>query len=53
LAFRRDAVDLIRFVNAVLERMRADGQLARILSSRLAPLGRSVTVARPVYGRQP
>jgi polar amino acid transport system substrate-binding protein len=53
LAFRRDAVDLIRFVNAVPQRLRADGGLARILSARLAPLGRQAAVPSAVYGRTP
>ena len=53
LAFRRDDVDLIRFVNGVLEHLRADGALSRILASRLTPLGLPVAVRPPVYGRLP
>jgi len=53
LAVRPQEVDLVRFVNGVLERLRADGGLARIVSARLAPLGRPVVVRPPTYGRQP
>ena len=53
LAFAPTAVDLIRFVNGVLERLRADGELARILSARLTPLGRPVVIRPPTYGRRP
>ena len=51
LAFPRENVDFIRFVNALLERLRADGTLNTILQNRLAPLKMAVSIDEPTYGR--
>lgn len=51
LAFPRENVDVIRFVNALLERLRADGTLDTILRRRLAPLKMAVSIEEPTYGR--
>jgi polar amino acid transport system substrate-binding protein len=45
-------VDLVRFINAVLEEMRADGLWQRSYDRWLAPtLGKGTGQPRPVYGR--
>jgi polar amino acid transport system substrate-binding protein len=47
-------VDLVRFINGVLERMRADGRWKASYEKWLAPtLGGGATQPRPVYGRVP
>lgn len=47
-------VDLVRFINGVLEQMRADGSWERSYDTWLAPtLGRSPGQPRPEYGRTP
>lgn len=51
LAFPRENVDFIRFVNALLERMRTDGTLEKILQNSLAPLKVPVSVEKATYGR--
>ncbi len=49
-----DQVDLVRFVNAVLERMRADGSWDASYARWLQPtLGRSSGQPQPQYGRTP
>lgn len=53
LAFAREDVDFIRFVNAVLDRRRADGTLERILKSRLDQFDVPVSVEKPTYRREP
>ncbi|MFV0461634.1 MAG: glutamate ABC transporter substrate-binding protein [Nostocoides sp.] len=50
----KDQIDLVRFVNAVLETMRADGSWAESYATWLAPtLGKSPGQPTPVYGRAP
>lgn len=47
-------VDLVRFVNGVLERMRSDGSWKASYEKWLAPtLGGGATQPQPVYGRTP
>jgi polar amino acid transport system substrate-binding protein len=53
LAFPKGSVDFTRFVNGVLERLRADGSLERILGSKLATVGKTATIPNPTYGRTP
>jgi polar amino acid transport system substrate-binding protein len=49
-----DDVDLVRFVNGVLERMRADGSWDASYQHWLAPtLGKSPGQPQPQYGRTP
>lgn len=49
-----DQVDMVRFVNGVLERMRADGSWDASYARWLAPtLGRSPGQPQPQYGRTP
>ncbi|MFA6297878.1 MAG: glutamate ABC transporter substrate-binding protein [Nocardioides sp.] len=49
-----DNEDLVRFVNGVLERMRADGSWKASYEKWLAPtLGGGATQPQPVYGRTP
>lgn len=49
-----DDVDLVRFVNGVLEEMRADGSWKASYQKWLAPtLGGGATQPQPVYGRTP
>lgn len=50
----QDDVDLVRFLNGVLERMRADGSWADSYARWLAPtLGGGATQPTPIYGRTP
>jgi polar amino acid transport system substrate-binding protein len=51
LAFRKEDVDLVRFVNGVLEQLRRNGGLERILAAHLRPVGLTVVVQAPRYGR--
>jgi polar amino acid transport system substrate-binding protein len=51
LGFRKDDVEFIRFANAVLARMRADGSLQRIFTTAMAGLGEKPNLGEPVYGR--
>jgi polar amino acid transport system substrate-binding protein len=52
IAVNADDVDLVRFINAVLEEMRADGSWQRSYDTWLAPtLGKGTGQPRPVYGR--
>jgi polar amino acid transport system substrate-binding protein len=49
-----DNVDLVKFINGVLERMRADGSWKASYEKWLAPtLGGGATQPQPVYGRTP
>ncbi len=49
-----DDVDLVRFVNTVLERMRADGSWRASYQRWLQPtLGQSTGQPQPIYGRTP
>lgn len=52
IAVNQDNVDLVRFVNAVLEQMRADGDWQASYDRWLGPtLGKGTGQPRPVYGR--
>jgi polar amino acid transport system substrate-binding protein len=54
LGFNSKDVDLVRFVNGVLEQMRKDGRLTRSYDRWLRPaLGPAPTPPTPVYGRRP
>jgi polar amino acid transport system substrate-binding protein len=53
LAFPKASVDFTRFVNGVLDRLRADGSLERILRSKLAAVGKAAVVPEATYGRTP
>jgi polar amino acid transport system substrate-binding protein len=54
IGVNKDHVDLVRFINGVLEKMRADGAWENSYRTWLAPtLGRSPGQPRPQYGRQP
>jgi len=57
IAANQDDIDLVQFVNAVLEEMRADGswQAAydRWLASRLGPTDPAINPPTPLYGRTP
>jgi polar amino acid transport system substrate-binding protein len=54
IAMPADKVDLVRFVNAVLEQMRTDGSWARSYAAWLAPtLGKGAGQPAPTYGRTP
>jgi polar amino acid transport system substrate-binding protein len=54
LGFNSKDVDLVRFVNGVLEQMRKDGRLTRSYDRWLRPaLGPAPTPPAPVYGRRP
>ena len=54
IGVNKDQVDLVRFINGVLEKMRADGAWEDSYRTWLAPtLGRSPGQPRPQYGRQP
>ncbi|GAA4678749.1 ABC transporter substrate-binding protein [Phytohabitans rumicis] len=49
IMINQSAVDLVRFVNGVLARMRADGTLARIYQRWLTPLGDVPTPPPAIY----
>lgn len=54
LGISRAHPDLVRYVNAVLEKMRTDGQWAAAYNTWLrSALGPAPTPPAPVYGRQP
>jgi polar amino acid transport system substrate-binding protein len=53
LAVPQGEVDMVRFLNAVLARLRADGTLARILRSHLPDVDLAAVLRPPAYGRQP
>ena len=54
IGVNKDHVDLVRFINGVLEKMRGDGAWENSYRTWLAPtLGRSPGQPRPQYGRQP
>jgi polar amino acid transport system substrate-binding protein len=54
LAMAQDHVDLVRFVNAVLTKIRADGTWTKDYDRWLkAPLGPAPAPPKPVYGRTP
>ncbi|WP_193614122.1 glutamate ABC transporter substrate-binding protein [Nocardioides lijunqiniae] len=54
IGVNKDDVDLVRFVNGVLERMRADGSWQKSYERWLQPaLNVPATQPAPVYGRQP
>jgi polar amino acid transport system substrate-binding protein len=54
IGVNKDHVDLVRFINGVLEKMRSDGAWENSYRTWLAPtLGRSPGQPRPEYGRQP
>ncbi|HET6694297.1 MAG TPA: glutamate ABC transporter substrate-binding protein [Pedococcus sp.] len=54
LGINRAHVDFVRFVNGVLEQMRADGRWARSYNTWFAPsLGKAPAPPEPVYGRAP
>jgi polar amino acid transport system substrate-binding protein len=53
LAFRPGEVDLVRFVNAVLARLREDGSLAAILRRHVPGVDLAHVLRPAVYGRQP
>ena len=54
IGVNKDHVDLVRFINGVLEKMRSDGAWENSYRTWLAPtLGRSPGQPRPQYGRQP
>ncbi|MCD4536474.1 glutamate ABC transporter substrate-binding protein [Nocardioides sp. cx-169] len=54
IGIHEDDVDLVRFVNGVLERMRADGSWQASYDRWLAPtLGKGGVQPTPVYGRVP
>ncbi|HEU0131207.1 MAG TPA: glutamate ABC transporter substrate-binding protein [Mycobacteriales bacterium] len=51
IGVRKDRADLVRFVNAVLERLRADGTWQRIYTRWLGSEGGVPEPPAPVYGR--
>jgi polar amino acid transport system substrate-binding protein len=51
LAFPKESVDLTRFTNAVLQRMRDDGSLTRILEKALTPVGKTAEAPAATTGR--
>ncbi len=54
IGVNKDHVDLVRFINGVLEKMRSDGAWENSYRTWLEPtLGRSPGQPRPQYGRQP
>jgi len=54
IGVNKDHVDLVRFINGVLEKMRSDGAWENSYRTWLAPtLGKSPGQPRPEYGRQP
>jgi polar amino acid transport system substrate-binding protein len=54
LGINRANVDFVRFVNGVLEQMRADGRWTRSYNAWFAPsLGKAPAPPEPVYGRAP
>lgn len=54
IGVNKDHVDLVRFINGVLEKMRSDGAWENSYRTWLAPtLGRSPGQPQPQYGRQP
>ncbi len=54
LGIKSDRVDLVRFVNATLARMRSDGEWTEIYNRWLrAPLGPAPEPPKAVYGRNP
>jgi polar amino acid transport system substrate-binding protein len=54
IGVNKDHVDLVRFINGVLEKMRSDGAWENSYRTWLAPtLGKSPGQPRPQYGRQP
>ena len=54
VAVKAGAVDLVQFVNALLEQMRADGRWAAMYATWLAPtLGAGTGQPAPNYGRAP
>ena len=54
LGFNAEQVDLVRFVNAVLARMRSNGEWTAIYNRWLAePLGPAPSPPKAVYGRNP
>jgi polar amino acid transport system substrate-binding protein len=52
LAFPLQNVDLVRFTNAVLARLRNDGTLARILRTHWPSVDLAAVLRPPLYGRQ-
>jgi polar amino acid transport system substrate-binding protein len=54
LGIKAEHIDFVRFVNGVLEQMRADGRLTRSYDRWLAgALGKAPPPPQPVYGRSP
>ncbi len=54
LGLNKQHVDFVRFVNGVLEQMRADGRLTKSYNTWLAEsLGKAPAPPEPVYGRAP
>lgn len=54
IGVNKDHVDLVRFINGVLEKARSDGSWERSYSTWLAPtLGKSPGQPQPQYGRAP
>ena len=51
VGINQDNVDLVRFVNGVLQQMRTDGRLARSYDRWLRPALGPLTLPTPVYGR--
>ena len=54
LGVNQEHVDFVRFVNGVLEQMRADGRWTKSYNTWLADaLGKAPAPPEPVYGRAP